>query len=138
MHDAGKVLMGTTQSSDRSVTSKVGSIAAGTVVRLKSDDTLSVAKSDGEVLGVSLGKDLSNSDKNAVVRRGLGVPILLEESFTPTIGDQVFINDTTGIAGGEDTGYTGVNAVYRSAVLVGMSETGTEVDAALIDMQGGL
>jgi hypothetical protein len=89
MHDATKVLMGTTQSSDRTVDSKVGSLPAGTIVRLKSDGTLSKAAADGEALGISLGKDLSDTDKIAIVRRGLKVPLLLTDSFEPTVGAQV-------------------------------------------------
>lgn len=140
MHDSSKILMGTTQSSDRAVDSKAGSIEAGLIVRQKSDDTISVAAADGEALGISLGKDLSDTTRTAVCRRGLKVPVKLEDSFEPTLGAQVFINDTTGLAGAEDTGYTGVNAVYASTRKTAMYEDGTEAanKAALIDFPGGL
>jgi hypothetical protein len=138
MHDATKVLMGTTQSSDRTVDSKVGSLPAGTIVRLKSDGTLSKAAADGEALGISLGKDLSDTDKIAIVRRGLKVPLLLTDSFEPTVGAQVTIDDVTGIGKAAGSGVTGVNATFASGVLKGIAEDGTEVDVALIDMPGGL
>jgi hypothetical protein len=112
MHDATKVLMGTTQSSDRTVDSKVGSLPAGTIVRLKSDGTLSKAAADGEALGISLGKDLSDTDKIAIVRRGLKVPLLLTDSFEPTVGAQVTIDDVTGIGKAAGSGVTGVNATF--------------------------
>jgi hypothetical protein len=138
MHDATKVLMGTTQSSDRTVDSKVGSLPAGTIVRLKSDGTLSKAAADGEALGISLGKDLSDTDKIAIVRRGLKVPLLLTDSFEPTVGAQVTIDDVTGIGKAAGSGVTGVNATFASGVLTGIAEDGIEVDVALIDMPGGL
>ncbi len=81
-HDATKVLLGTVKTSSREITEKVGSpvtFPAGTAVRIKSDDTVSVTKADGGWLGVSLGKGLSDSTKTvAIARDGLGVPVLLE------------------------------------------------------------
>jgi hypothetical protein len=138
-HSASTVQLGTTRSTFKDVTNKLGEIEAGKVVRLKSDDTIVITKADGELLGVSLGKDQSDIGRTAIVRSGLLVPIQLTAAFTPTVGEQVFINDTTGIAGAEDTGLTGVNAVYASGVLTGVKEDGTTTcNVALIDMQGGL
>lgn len=140
-HDATKVLLGQTPSSAKEVANMAGSpttFPAGTAVRLKNDGTISKAKADGELLGISLGKDLGAENRVPIVRRGLEVPILLADSFTPAIGAQVHISDTTGIAGAADTGLTGVNAVYRSGVLTGIKEDGTTANVALIDMQGGL
>lgn len=140
-HNAGKVLMGMTRSSFRHVESKLGAIAAGILVRLKSDDTLSIAKADGQALGVSLGKDLSNAGYTSIVRAGLEVPILLTAAFTPTIGAQVHISDTTGLAVAAGAGATGMNATYVSGKLTAIKEDGTEESTngcALIDMPGGL
>ena len=141
-HDASKIQMGTTQSNHREVMHRKGSIAAGKVVRLKSDGTISVAKADGEILGLSLGKDLSNTDRTAYVNDGLAVPVALKSGFTnPTIGAQVAIDDVTG----EAVAYTGsgntyVNAKYVSGAKTAVAEDGTETanGAAYIDMQGGL
>lgn len=84
-HDATKVLLGSVQTSSKEITEQVGSPAtflAGLALRQKSDDTLSVTKADGQWLGVSLGKGLSDSLKTvAIARDGLKVPVLLE--YTP-------------------------------------------------------
>jgi hypothetical protein len=107
---------------------------------LKSDDTVSVAAADGLPLGVSLGKSLSETGRTAICRRGERVPVLLTAAFTPVIGAQVHISDTTGKAVAAGAGATGMNAVYVSGVLTAVKEDGTEVasGAALIDMPGGL
>lgn len=139
-HDATKVQMGTTRANFRDVDNRKGTIAAGTVVRLKSDDTISVAAADGSVLGVSLGKDLSNNGRTAIVRSGTQVPLRLTAAFTPTVGAQVNVSDTTGLGIAAGAGATGMNAVYVSGALTLVEEDGTEVAArvALIDMPGGL
>lgn len=140
MHDASKIQMGAVKSSFKNVDNKKGSIAAGLIVRLKSDDTISIAAADGSPLGISLGKDLSDAGRTAIVRKGAGVPIQLTAAFTPTIGAQVHISDTTGKAGAAGAGFTGMNATYVSGALTMVAEDGTETAsaAALIDMPGGL
>lgn len=137
-HDASKVLMGATANSFKVVTNAKGEIAAGLAVRQKSDGTISKAKADGELLGISLGKDLSNTDFTAIVRQGLQVPVLVQSGSTPVLGAQVGIDDTTGEAADIDTGVTGVNAVYSKVGLTGVKEDGTTATVALIDFQGGL
>ncbi len=137
-HDATKVLMGATQSSVKDVDSRHGEIAAGTIVRLKNDGTLSVASADGLPLGISLGKDLSDTARTAIARRGLRVPVLLTAAFEPAIGAQVHISNTTGLAIAAGAGATGMNAVYVTGKMTGVSEAGTAVDVALIDFPGGL
>jgi len=136
--DASKIALGGTNSSDKTVDPYKGAVDAGKVVRLKSDGTISVAKADGEILGVSLGGDLSDAGYTSVCRRGLEVPVLLTDGFTPAIGAQVSINDTTGAANAAGAGNTAVNAIYKSGVLTGITALGAEVRVALIDMQGGL
>lgn len=140
MHDPNKVLMGTTQSSYKVVTSHKGAIAAGAIVRQKSDGTISLAAADGNPLGISLGKDLSNTDFTAVCRQGLRVPVRLTASFNPTVGAQVHISDTTGLAIASGAGATGMNATYVTGRLSGggIAEDGTTVGVALIDFGGGL
>lgn len=139
-HNSGKVLMGMTRSSYRHAEPRKGSIAAGLIVRLKSDETISLAKADGQALGLSLGKDLSNIGYTSIVKSGTQVPIQLTAAFTPTIGAQVHISDTTGAAIASGAGATGVNAVYVSGPLTRINEDGTETanGVALIDMPGGL
>lgn len=140
-HQPTKVVMGNITSSFKTIDNKKGSIAAGLIVRQKSDDTISIAAADGSALGISVGKDLSNIGRTAFVRKGTDVPVLLTASFTPTIGAQVHISDTTGKAGAAGAGFTGMNASYKSAKLTAILEDGTENSTdgcALIDMPGGL
>lgn len=138
-HNAGQVLMGSTNSSMRVALSRKGNIAAGLVARLKSDGSLSLAKADGSIVGVSLGGDLSNAGFTSFCEAGEEVPVQLASGFTPTKGAQVHISDTTGLAGPSGAGYTAVNAYYESAKLVGVPGIGTvNVDAALISFVGGL
>lgn len=137
-HSPTKVLMGATQSSFKRVTNHIGNIAAGLAVCLKSDDTITTAVADGAVLGVSLGKDLSGTDKvTPIVREGDRVPILLTAAFSPVIGAQVQISTTTGKAVSSGTA---VNAYYASEKLIAVLEDGSEVTdgVALIDFPGGL
>lgn len=138
-HDPTKVLMGTTQSSYKVVDNMKGEIPAGLAVRLKSDGTISKAKADGELQGISLGKDLSNIGRTSICRKGIRVPVILKTGFNPAIGAQVEIDDAEGYATGDGT-KTGVNAVYVTGRLAGggVAEDGTTVGVALIDMAGGL
>jgi hypothetical protein len=139
-HDANKVQMGSTLSSFKRIDNRKGEIAAGLMVRLKSDDTISIAAADGSPLGISCGKDLSNIGRTAIVREGTGVPVQLTAAFDPVIGTQVHISDTTGKAIASGAGATGMNAVYASRALDAIGEDGVVVTdgCALIDMPGGL
>lgn len=139
-HNAGKVLMGMTRSSFRHAEPIKGSIAAGLIVRLKSDGTPSVAKADGSAMGISLGKDLSNAGFTSIVKSGTAVPVALASGFTPTVGAQVHIDDVSGEAAASGTGKTGINAYYTTAALTRINEDGTETanGVALIDMPGGV
>lgn len=153
-HDANKVLMGSTQSSHKEVTnfpSVSGNVVeAGCACILESSGSVSKDTSEGSLVGISLGKDLVDTKRTAVVRKGLRVPIKLAASFNPTVGAQVAIQDDTGLA----KAYTGtgdryVNAVYVTGRL-GTATTGTNgiaegdtsdagsVGVALIDFPGGL
>lgn len=138
-HDATKVLMGATRSSVKEVSNHVGNIEAGVAVRLKSDDTLSIAQADGALLGISMGKSLSDTSRTAIARKGLRVPLKLTAAFTPTVGATVAISDTTGLG----IAYTGtgnryVNAVYVTSLITGIGEDGSDKAVALIDFPGGL
>ena len=144
-HDVTKVLLGTTKSSYKVVTSGKGSIPAGKIVRQKSDGTYSLASADGLPVGISLGVDQANAGFMSIVRNGLEVPVLLTAAFTPTLGAQVHISDTTGLAIAAGAGATGMNATYAAAApgvvkIKGVLESDgvTEVDVAFIDMNGGL
>lgn len=78
MHDPTKVLLGATLSSDVLVTpyaSDPADTPAAFAVCQDDDGSLSLAQSDGRLVGVSLGKSLSNSLQTSVCRTGLRVPI---------------------------------------------------------------
>lgn len=143
-HDTNKVLMGTTGSSEREISNAKGTVAAGVRCTLKSDGTLSNATADGAMVGISVGRDLSGTDKTSYVRRGLMVPMQLTAAFNPTAGTVVHISDTTGLAIASGAGATATNAVYKtgrvggSGVNAGQQEDGTTVGVAYIDMPGGL
>lgn len=140
MHSSTTVYMGATQSKVKEVDNMAGDPAtfkAGLCVHLKSDGTLSLAAADGSKLGISLGRSLSNHKRTAICRKGLRVPILLANGFTPTVGAQVQISTTTGkaVASG-----TAVNAVYVSSTMTAYDEDGVAIadGAAMIDFPGGL
>ncbi len=139
-HSATTVYMGSHQSSAIEVDNMAGARAtflAGLCVHLKSDGTLSLAVADGSKIGISMGRSLSDHDRVSIARKGLRVPVLLANSFTPTVGAQVQISTTTGkaVASG-----TAVNAFYATSTLTAYDEDGVAIadGAALIDFPGGL
>jgi hypothetical protein len=139
-HSASTIYMGAVTTSAKEVINQAGSPAtflAGLCVHQKSDGTLSLASADGSKIGISLGRSLSDTNRTAICTKGLGVPILLANGFTPTVGAQVQISTTTGkaVASG-----TAVNAYYKSAVLTAYDEAGAVISdgCALIDFPGGL
>jgi len=140
MHSSTTVYMGAHGSNVMEADNFAGDPAtflAGLCVHLDDDNDLSLAAADGAKLGISLGKSLSDHKRTSVVRRGLKVPVLLANGFTPTIGAAVQISTTTGKA--VSSGTT-VNAVYVSTTLTAYDEDGAVIDdgAALIDFPGGL
>lgn len=148
-HDASKAVMGSTQSNLRDVSDYPGTVAleAGLVAHLKTDGTVSKAKADGSVVGVSLGKDMSDTGWTAVCRKGLRVPLKIKAGFNPDIGQPVYIDDAEGYGTGDGT-KTIYNAVYATNRLGGPGETGGiaegatsdagTIGIALIDFPGGL
>lgn len=141
MHNTSKVQMGCPQSSDRTVVSHLGVVAAGVVVRRKSDGTLSVTSTDGDFYGVSLGRDLSNAGYSSICTAGLGIPVQLTAGLDPTVGAVVTVSNSTGLAASSGTATAATYATGRiggTGVNGGQQEDGTTVGAALIDMVGGL
>lgn len=138
MAHSSKIYLGGTKSSYKEVTSYAGNVAAGLAVYLHSDGSIDTVASGGVLLGISLGKDLSDTSRTAVCRRGIGVPIKLTNGFTNNaIGAAVQISTTTGLAA---TSGTTVNAIYTSEKTDAVSEDGTAFadGCAYIDFQGGL
>jgi hypothetical protein len=139
-HDTNVVLLGATATNDKVVEPHAGAIPAGKVCRLKSDDTITTAKSDGNILGVSLGRSLSDTSVTAVCKKGTRVPLLLTSNFSPAIGGAVCIDDVTGLGKATGGGVTTTNGVYVTAKLDSIDEDGAAGtdNVALIDMAGGL
>jgi len=140
MHTASTVYMGSTRSKVKEVINESGDPAtfkAGLCVHKKSDDTLSLAAADGSKMGISLGRSLSGHKRTAICTKGLEVPILLTNGFTPTVGAQVQISTTTGKA---VTSGTAVNAYYVTSTLTAYDEDGEAIadGAAMISFPGGL
>lgn len=149
-HDASTVLMGSTRSNIKEVVPHPGDIAAGIVVRRKSDGTLSTTSSDGAFYGVSLGKDLSNAGYSAICVKGVGVPVQLKDSYNPAIGAVMEVDNSTGLATG-DGSKTATAAVFAAPgdqtttarvggnnEKKGVAESGSNVGVAYIDFPGGL
>lgn len=81
-HDANKILLGTTGSSEREASFEPGDPAvckAGLAVSRGSDGVLDLGGAAGSFLGVSLGRSLSDTEKCAVLRTGLRVPMRLKD-----------------------------------------------------------
>ena len=140
MHSATTVYMGSHASNIMESFNKSADPAtfkAGMCGHLKSDDTVSLALADGSKIGISLGRSLSDTKRTTFVCRGTKVPVLLANGFTPTIGAQVQISTTTGLAVASGTA---VNAYYRTSTLTAYDEDGVVIadGAALIDFPGGL
>lgn len=79
-HDSSKALMGNVLSSAKEISvydSDPASFEAGKAVSLASTGGLSLLKSAGVRVGVSLGKSLSDTKKTSVVRSGEKVPVKL-------------------------------------------------------------
>ena len=144
-HNANQALMGATKTSAKEVsnfpTVSGSTVEAGLACILESSGKISLDTSEGQLVGISLGKDLSDTGVTAVCRKGIGVLVKLKSGFTPTIGAAVAIENDTGLA----RAYTGsgdryVNAVYSSSKLSAsaIGEDGVNKDAAYIDFPGGL
>jgi len=145
-HDPTKQLLGVTQSSDKAGTTTYASdpalFPAGTAVRLGPDGLLTVTKGSNQWVGISLGKSLSDSKTTTVLRGGSQVPIRLADdgnNYAYVVqGAPVEIDDATGLATVAGGSATTSNAVFVSGVLSGITEEGTTVPVALVDMVGGL
>lgn len=140
MHSATTVYMGSHGSNIIESDNWIGDPAtflAGLCVHLDDDGDLDLAASAGSKLGISLGKSLSDHKRVSVARKGIKIPVLLTNGFTPTIGAQVQISASTGKAVSSGTA---VNAVYVTSTLTAYDEDGVVIadGAALIDFPGGL
>jgi hypothetical protein len=146
-HNPEVVLLGSKGSSDADVSCEAGdpsTFKAGLAVRRASTGLLSLTS--GGLIGISLGRSLSDTSKTSVVRAGNLIPIQLTdeedegEEIGPydyvAIGASVDVDDTTGkaVSDGVATG-----AIYVSGPKIGIDPiTKEEIMVALVDMGGGL
>lgn len=82
LHDPNKVLLGTNLSSSRVLTSHAAdpaSFPAGLAVRRSAEDGLQLDDDDtASLIGISAGRDLSDTERTSVFRKGLKVPLRLK------------------------------------------------------------
>lgn len=134
MHDATKMLLGATDSTAKDVSvhgSDPATFIAGVAVRLKNDGALSVTKSDGSLIGVSLGKSLSDTKKTAVARTGERVPLLIDsESADGTVTITSYANLVSGTDDAVTINGTAFTAQTGAATLgTGTFQAATSNDA---------
>lgn len=118
-HDATKVAMGSSYGNNKWVSDYSGSpstFPAGVAVRRKSDDTLSVTLADGQWLGISMGKSLSDTSKVSVLRQGLRVPVLLEAK--PAYGEIEITSYANLVSGTDDSVTVGATVFTFQATSV--------------------
>lgn len=103
-HDKTKVVLGSTLSSDRDVSQFDSSpldFPAGLAVR-KSSVAGELSLTSGELVGISAGKDLSDTNKTAVVRAGLGIPLKHPfEAASVTEQNLIFTAKDAGLEGND-------------------------------------
>lgn len=104
-HDATKVVMGSSRSSSKQGSETFGSdpasFPAGVAVRRNSSNLLSLTKADGNWVGISMGKSLSDSKKTTVQLAGEQVPVLIERQ--PARGIITITSYANLLSGGADT-----------------------------------
>ena len=148
MNNPNEFLLGGHGSSDYEASCETdgNNIVAGLAVRLSSTGAISLTS--GELIGVSMGPDLSNTSKTTVCRAGNDIPLLLKPTVTGEVGSEVEdfdfvvigarvkVNATTGQASAIGTT---TNAIYKTGVMNGLRKGSTTIyPVALIDMAGGI
>jgi hypothetical protein len=143
-HDATKIAMGSTQSSSKQGSEDFNSdpttYLAGLAVRRASTGLLSLVKSAGGWVGISLGKSLSDVLKTTVLRAGERVPVLLERqpargvititdyaALVSGTDDAVIVGDTTFTA--QSGAVTPGDATFQAAT--GNTETAASLAAQI-------
>lgn len=118
LHDPNKVLLGTNLSSSRVLSSHAAdpaSFPAGLAVRRSSSDGLQLDDDDtASLIGISAGRDLSDTERTSVFRKGLKVPLRMKLYAA---------SGTFEITGYEDA--VGDSAVVAGVAFVGQSGAAT-------------
>lgn len=132
LHNPREVLLGTVGVSDAEVSNEIGDpkdFPAGLAVRAGSNGSLSL--SEGDLLGVSLGRSLYDSERTAVARVGQKVPLQLTDEGTlasGTIEITDFANldgDTVEVAGVEFIAQTSASNPGESKFTAATSDADT-------------
>ncbi len=101
LHNASKVLLGSHGSSDFLASvfpADPASFPAGRAVRETTAGALSLALAGGSLVGVSMGKSLSDTKKTSVARSGNKIPMVLSGFAFLTKADLTFFTKRPGIA----------------------------------------
>lgn len=140
MQDATKVLLGQNGSSAKDISvfgSDPASFPAGVAVSLGSDGGLSLLKSAGMRVGVSMGRSLSDHKKTAVLRAGERVPMLAHlkrASCVVTITSYanlvVTSGDTLAVAGVTFTAQSGAATLGQATFQAATSNNATATSLA--------
>lgn len=140
MHDSSKVLMGQSLQSGKAISrfdSDPASFPAGLCVSLGSDGGLSLLKSAGMRVGVSMGRSLSDHKKTSVLRSGDGVPVLAHlKRSTGTITITNYANlvsvtpDTVTIGGQAFTAQSGAATPTQATFQAATSNDATATSLA--------
>ena len=124
-HDATKVVMGTTRSSSKqgseSFDSSPTTFKAGLAVRRNSSNLLSVTKADGNWVGVSLGRGLSDALKTTVIKAGEQVPVLV--SRQPARGVVTITSYANLVSGTDDSITVGATVFTAQAGAATLGQT---------------
>ncbi len=130
--DATKALMGGTRSSSKEGTevfaSDPATYLAGLAVRRASTGLLTLTKSAGRWVGISLGKNLADSKKTTVLKAGQQVPVLLE--MAPARGVVEITSYANLIATSNDTLKIGATTFTFKASPSTEAEVGAATDNA--------
>lgn len=131
-------------SNDATATSLAAQINAHSVA-----GALVVATAVGAVVTITAKSNSSSGDTIALVYTeggsGTGAAVsgatLTDSDDTAdwvVIGAKVYISDTTGKADDPNSGSTISDAIYKTAPITGIDESGAEVACVIVDMPGGL
>jgi hypothetical protein len=134
-HDPQKVLLGSTGSSDKLATCEVGdpsTFKAGLAVRRNTNGELSLTT--GQLIGVSLGRSLSDTSKTSVLRSGNFVPVQLTDEgvfASLQVEELIFTAKEKGEAGND------ITIALLDEVLAGAEEVIVEGTDIVVHMEDG-
>lgn len=135
-HDASKVLMGTSLSSSKEVQvfdNDPATFLAGLCVSRDSNGDLSLAKSDGMRMGVSLGKSIDDKSKTAVIREGLRIPVICNEIYAAlTKAEMTFTAKAIG-SGGND-----ISIIFADTATAGSETISVASNQITVGIEGGV